>query len=221
MIQSPDGRPRARERGEPRSSRPRPSTRSRGPRPLPRSEERAEAGLRAGSRRETGQVLNTVRERSTAGRRATRRSSSSAGARPRAHRGGRRRHASRGTTRPRGHYHLITQVRREVEDVFLGLGYNVVDGDEVEDTWHLFDALNMPPGHVTRSPLHTLFLNGDVVLRTETSPSQIRVMETQDPPVYIVCSDARTGATPPTPRTARCSIRSRGSRSTRASRLPT
>jgi phenylalanyl-tRNA synthetase alpha chain len=87
---------------------------------------------------------------------------------------------------PRGHYHLITQIRREVEDVFLGLGYQVVDGDEVEDTWHLFDALNMPPGHVTRSPLHTLFLNGDIVLRTETSPSQIRVMEARDPPVYIV-----------------------------------
>jgi phenylalanyl-tRNA synthetase alpha chain len=87
---------------------------------------------------------------------------------------------------PRGHPHLITQIRREVEDVFVGLGYQVVDGDEVEDTWHLFDALNMPPGHVTRSPLHTLFLNGDVVLRTETSPSQIRVMEAQEPPVYIV-----------------------------------
>jgi phenylalanyl-tRNA synthetase alpha chain len=86
----------------------------------------------------------------------------------------------------RGHYHLITQVRREVEDIFLGLGYRVVDGDEVEDTWHLFDALNMPPGHVTRSPLHTLFLNGDVVLRTETSASQVRVMEAQEPPVYIV-----------------------------------
>jgi phenylalanyl-tRNA synthetase alpha chain len=87
---------------------------------------------------------------------------------------------------PRGHLNLITQIRREIEDVFLGLGYSIVDGDEVEDTWHLFDALNMPPGHVTRSPLHTLFLNGDVVLRTETSPSQIRVMEAQDPPVYIV-----------------------------------
>lgn len=86
----------------------------------------------------------------------------------------------------RGHYHLITQIRREVEDVFLGLGYRVVDGEEVEDTWHLFDALNMPPGHVTRSPLHTLFLNGDVVLRTETSASQIRVMESQPPPVYMV-----------------------------------
>jgi phenylalanyl-tRNA synthetase alpha chain len=91
-----------------------------------------------------------------------------------------------GEATTRGHLNLITQIRREVEDVFLGLGYSIVDGDEVEDTWHLFDALNMPPGHVTRSPLHTLFLNGDIVLRTETSPSQIRVMEAQEPPVYIV-----------------------------------
>src|SRR5437764_8847942 len=87
---------------------------------------------------------------------------------------------------PRGHLHLLTQIRREVEDVFLGLGYQVVDGDEVEDAWHLFDALNMGPAHVTRSPLHTLYLNGDIVLRTETSPSQIRVMEETKPPVYMV-----------------------------------
>ncbi|HEY2939878.1 MAG TPA: phenylalanine--tRNA ligase subunit alpha [Gaiellaceae bacterium] len=91
-----------------------------------------------------------------------------------------------GESIPRGHYHLLTQIRREVEDVFLGLGYEVVDGDEVEDTRHLFDALNMPLGHVTRSPLHTLFLNGDIVLRTETSASQIRVMESREPPVYMV-----------------------------------
>jgi phenylalanyl-tRNA synthetase alpha chain len=91
-----------------------------------------------------------------------------------------------GEGRGRGHLHPLTQIRREVEDVFLGLGYAVVDGDEVEDTWHLFDALNMPPQHITRSPLHTLYLNGDVVLRTETSPSQIRVMAAQKPPVYIV-----------------------------------
>jgi len=87
---------------------------------------------------------------------------------------------------PRGNYHLLTQIRREVEDIFLGLGYQVVDGDEVEDAWHLFDALNMGPAHVTRSPLHTLYLNGDIVLRTETSPSQIRVMEETKPPVYMV-----------------------------------
>jgi len=91
-----------------------------------------------------------------------------------------------GRSIPRGHLHLITQIRREVEDVFLGLGYEIADGDEVEDTWHLFDALNMPPQHITRSPLHTLYLNGDLVLRTETSASQIRVMESRPPPVYII-----------------------------------
>jgi phenylalanyl-tRNA synthetase alpha chain len=91
-----------------------------------------------------------------------------------------------GESIPRGVYHLLTQIRREVEDVFLGLGYQVVDGDEVEDAWHLFDALNMGPAHVTRSPLHTLYLNGDIVLRTETSPSQIRVMQATEPPVYMV-----------------------------------
>ncbi|MDQ3889342.1 MAG: phenylalanine--tRNA ligase subunit alpha [Actinomycetota bacterium] len=86
----------------------------------------------------------------------------------------------------RGRLHLLTQIRREVEDVFLGLGYRVVDGREVETSRYLFDALNMPPWHPVRSPLHSLFLNGDVLLRTETSPSQIRVMEADDPPVYMV-----------------------------------
>ena len=86
----------------------------------------------------------------------------------------------------RGHLHLITQVRREVEDIFLGLGYQVVDGREVETTRYNFDGLNFPPGHPTRSPLQSLFLNGEVLLRTETSPSQIRVMEQQEPPVYMV-----------------------------------
>jgi phenylalanyl-tRNA synthetase alpha chain len=87
---------------------------------------------------------------------------------------------------PRGHLHLITQIRREVEDIFLGLGYTVVDGREVETTRYNFDGLNFPPGHPTRSPVHTLFLDDETVLRTETSPSQVRTMEAQDPPVYIV-----------------------------------
>ena len=86
----------------------------------------------------------------------------------------------------RGRLHLITQVRREVEDIFLGLGYQVVDGREVETTRYNFDGLNFPPGHPTRSPVQSLFLNGNVLLRTETSPSQIRVMEKQEPPVYMV-----------------------------------
>jgi phenylalanyl-tRNA synthetase alpha chain len=91
-----------------------------------------------------------------------------------------------GETFSRGHLHLITQIRREVEDIFHGLGYEVVDGREVETTHYLFDALNMPPGHPTRSPLHTFFLNGDIVLRTETSPAQIHTMEARQPPVYMV-----------------------------------
>jgi phenylalanyl-tRNA synthetase alpha chain len=86
----------------------------------------------------------------------------------------------------RGHLHLITQIRREVEDVFLGLGYRVVDGREVETTHYNFDGLNFPPGHPARSPLASLFLDDDTLLRTETSPSQIRTMEAQQPPVYIV-----------------------------------
>jgi phenylalanyl-tRNA synthetase alpha chain len=87
---------------------------------------------------------------------------------------------------PEGRLHLITQIRREVEDVFLGLGYTIVDGREVETTRYNFDGLNMPPWHPSRSPGHSLFLNGDVLLRTETSPSQIRVMEAQEPPVYMI-----------------------------------
>jgi phenylalanyl-tRNA synthetase alpha chain len=87
---------------------------------------------------------------------------------------------------PRGRLHLITQIRREVEDVFLGLGYRVVDGREVESTHYNFDGLNFPAGHPARSPLSTLFLDEETVLRTETSPSQVRTMEAQQPHVYIV-----------------------------------
>jgi phenylalanyl-tRNA synthetase alpha chain len=91
-----------------------------------------------------------------------------------------------GTPVHRGHLHLITQIRREFEDIFLGLGYTIVDGREVETTRYNFDALNFPPGHPTRSPLQTLFLDDETVLRTETSPAQIRTMEAQEPPVYVV-----------------------------------
>jgi phenylalanyl-tRNA synthetase alpha chain len=87
---------------------------------------------------------------------------------------------------PRGHLHLITQIRREVEDVFLGLGYEVVDGREVETTHYNFEGLNFPPWHPARSPRATLFLDEEIVLRTETSPSQVRTMEQRDPPVYMI-----------------------------------
>ena len=88
--------------------------------------------------------------------------------------------------RARGHLHPITQIRREVEDIFLGLGYRVVDGREVETTRYNFDALNFPAGHPARSPQQSLFVDDSTVLRTETSPSQIRTMEAQPPPIYVV-----------------------------------
>ena len=141
--------------------------------------------LRAVRDRETGMTLNALRERLEAAGEERRRALESE-ARARAAAADGFDVTLPGQAIPRGHLHLITQIRREVEDVFLGLGYEIVDGDEVEDTWHLFDALNMPPQHITRSPLHTLYLDGDIVLRTETSASQIRVMESRPPPVYIV-----------------------------------
>ena len=90
----------------------------------------------------------------------------------------------------RGHLHLITQVQRELEDVFLGLGYEVAEGPEVETDWYNFEALNMPPAHPARSMWDTLYVKlgrpDEVVLRTHTSPVQIRVMESRQPPVYTV-----------------------------------
>jgi phenylalanyl-tRNA synthetase alpha chain len=91
-----------------------------------------------------------------------------------------------GIAPPRGHLHLITQIRREVEDVFLGLGYQVVDGREVETTRHNFDALNFPEWHPARQPSDSFFLDRETLLRTETSPSQVRTMEASEPPIYMI-----------------------------------
>jgi phenylalanyl-tRNA synthetase alpha chain len=91
-----------------------------------------------------------------------------------------------GTPVPRGHLHLITQIRRQVEDVFLGLGYEIFDGPEVDDTWHNFTALNTPDWHPSTSPNDTFYLSDGLLLRTQTSPGQIRFMETHEPPVYMV-----------------------------------
>jgi phenylalanyl-tRNA synthetase alpha chain len=86
----------------------------------------------------------------------------------------------------RGRLHLLTQVKREIEDVFLGMGFEVYEGDEVTDTWHNFDALTTDPGHPSRSPSDTFYLSDDVLLRTHTSPDQIRLMESRQPPIYAI-----------------------------------
>jgi phenylalanyl-tRNA synthetase alpha chain len=90
-----------------------------------------------------------------------------------------------GTRLRRGHLHPLTQIRREVEDIFLGLGYEIVDSREVETVWHNFDALNQPLTHPTRSHRDTFYVDDDTLLRTHTSTGQIRVMETREPPIYI------------------------------------
>jgi len=87
---------------------------------------------------------------------------------------------------PRGRLHPITQIRRAVEDSFIGLGYHVRYDREVETTEYNFDKLEFPPWHPARSPRATFFLDDDVVLRTETSPSQIRELEEREPPIYMV-----------------------------------
>ncbi|MEZ5178891.1 MAG: phenylalanine--tRNA ligase subunit alpha [Acidimicrobiales bacterium] len=94
--------------------------------------------------------------------------------------------------RDAGHLHLVTQAIEELEDVFVGLGFTVAEGPEVEDDWHNFTALNFGEYHPARDMQDTFFvgLGGDreVVMRTHTSPVQIRVMEEQAPPIYSVMS---------------------------------
>jgi phenylalanyl-tRNA synthetase alpha chain len=93
--------------------------------------------------------------------------------------------------RPRGgSLHPLTLVQDEIVDIFARMGYLVVEGPEVEDQWHNFDALNIPPDHPARTSMDTTFLDvpghPELVLRTHTSPMQIRTMEAQQPPVYVV-----------------------------------
>ncbi|CAA9520826.1 MAG: Phenylalanyl-tRNA synthetase alpha chain [uncultured Solirubrobacterales bacterium] len=87
---------------------------------------------------------------------------------------------------PAGHLHLVTQIRRELEDVFVGLGFEVLEGPEVEYEYYNFTALNHPPSHPARLPGDTFYLSDDVLLRTHTSPMQIRAMESRPPPIYVV-----------------------------------
>src|SRR5262249_17808125 len=94
-----------------------------------------------------------------------------------------------GDPHPLGALNPLTQVRREIEEIFLGMGYGIADGPEVGDTWHNFVALDQPLSHPAAGLGDTFFVAGrdDRVLRTETSPVQIRVMEAEPPPVYVIC----------------------------------
>jgi phenylalanyl-tRNA synthetase alpha chain len=89
---------------------------------------------------------------------------------------------------PVGHLHLITRTMRQIEDVMVGLGYRVVEGPEIEHDYYNFTALNHPPGHPARMLQDTFYVQShpEVLLRTHTSPVQIRSMETQGPPVFLI-----------------------------------
>ncbi len=105
-----------------------------------------------------------------------------------------------------GHLHLVTQVREELESVFLGMGYEIAEGPEVETDWYNFSALNMPKHHSARSIQDSFYLNvGDGeswLLRSQTSPVQIRLLERGALPLYAIIF--------------RSFIRSRGSSLTKA-----
>ena len=90
--------------------------------------------------------------------------------------------------RPVGHTHLITRTTRQIEDVMVGLGYRVMEGPEVEHDYYNFTALNHPPGHPARMLQDTFYVQSDpeVLLRTHTSPVQVRSMETQPPPIFMI-----------------------------------
>jgi len=91
-----------------------------------------------------------------------------------------------GENLPVGHLHPITQVRRIVEDSFLGLGYEIRDDREVETVEYNFDKLAFASTHSSRSPRDTFYFDETHVLRTETSPSQIHILEEKEPPIYMV-----------------------------------
>jgi phenylalanyl-tRNA synthetase alpha chain len=87
---------------------------------------------------------------------------------------------------PRGYRHLLEQTRRDIVEAFIGLGYRVAEGPEIETTFNNFDALNHGPTHPARAETDTFYVGDGVVLRTHTSPVQIRVMMSQPPPVYVI-----------------------------------
>lgn len=85
-----------------------------------------------------------------------------------------------------GRKHIISQAIEEIEEIFIGMGFEIAEGPEVETDYYNFEALNTPSDHPARSLHDTFFISGDTLLRTHTSPVQIRYMEKHKPPVYII-----------------------------------
>ena len=87
---------------------------------------------------------------------------------------------------PVGQLHVLTSTRRELEDIFLGLGFTVMEGPEIDTVHYNFDALNHSPTHPARARTDTFYVSEELVLRTHTSPMQVRAMEAHPPPLYVV-----------------------------------
>jgi len=91
-----------------------------------------------------------------------------------------------GNRRPLGSLHPVTQMQREIEEIFLNLGFRIESGPEIESVYYNFDALNIPESHPSRDDWDTLYIDSKTVLRTHTSPVQIRAMEKYGAPLYII-----------------------------------
>ena len=91
-----------------------------------------------------------------------------------------------GTGAGRGHLHPITLLRQRIEDIFVAMGYTVVDGPEIETGFYNFDALNIPPGHPARDSADTFYVSGDMALRSQTSTMQIHAMQRMKPPLRVI-----------------------------------
>jgi phenylalanyl-tRNA synthetase alpha chain len=146
-------------------------------------------GLDADGRREVGAAVNRVRDALQAAL-GTRRRELEAVAR-RTQLAAERLDLTEVTPdRGAGHLHLVTQAMQTLEDVFIGMGFTIAEGPEVETDWHNFGALNFPPDHPARDMYDTLYVEmgapGSTLLRTHTSPVQVRVMSGEEPPFYMV-----------------------------------
>ena len=91
-----------------------------------------------------------------------------------------------GKASPIGGLHPLTRVLNELKEIFIGMGFSIVEGPEVEYDWYVFEALNMPPEHPARDTQDTFYITDKILLRTQTSSVQIRTMEKQKPPIYII-----------------------------------
>lgn len=91
-----------------------------------------------------------------------------------------------GNREKHGTLHPLTKVLNDLEDIFTGMGFTIAEGPEVELDYYNFEALNIPKDHPARDTQDTFYINDDVVLRSQTSPVQVRVMESQKPPIRII-----------------------------------